>query len=106
MMIGPSGYIEEFKQADYFDLITERDRLVEYLKNFEKKEITGDRLDNEWEMKPGPDVRYQVYLDYLSELCKLMREKYNAVYIWGDHSFVEDYKKHIASKSAIRRTVK
>ena len=33
---------------------------------------------------PSPDVRYQMYLEYLSGLCLFMRNKYNEEYVWGD----------------------
>ena len=84
MMISPSGYISRFEDAEYDVLIEERSRLIEYLVQYEKNEKAGDRTSEDWMKHPGPDVRYQMYLDYLSELCQLMREKYNEDYVWGD----------------------
>lgn len=33
---------------------------------------------------PQPDVRYQMYMDYLAALLLIMRNKYNEEYVWGD----------------------
>ena len=93
MMITPQTYIEELKDADYFDLIAERDGLIASLQEFEKNEIAGDRSGFEWNMMPMPYVKYQMYLVYLSELCKLMHEEYNKDYVMGDRDLLEDYKR-------------
>ena len=53
----------------YTDLIKERDRLIEELREFEQNEMTGDRSGEEWLMDPDPETRYQCSLDYLAELC-------------------------------------
>ena len=91
-MISPSNYIEQLENADYAELITERDNLLAYIKEYEAKEIAGDRSGKEWDIDPQPDVRYQVYLEYLGELCKLMQEKYNRDYVWGDRKLKDDIK--------------
>ena len=44
----------------------------------------------EWNISHGPDVRYQVYLQYLSKLCGFMYEKYNQEYVWGDRKLSDD----------------
>lgn len=90
MMISPEAYIDRFKGAEYLDLITERDRLIRFIKEYEEKDIAGDRSGKEWDIHPQPDVRYQVYLEYLSRLCVLMSEKYNEEYVWGDRTLRED----------------
>lgn len=43
MMIGPEVYVEEFKNASYQEMMTERDRLIRYIQNFEKHEKVKDR---------------------------------------------------------------
>ena len=90
MMISPLSYIEQFENAEYLELIKERDSLLAFIKDYETKDIAGDRSGEEWRIHPQPDVRYQVYLAYLSELCSLMREKYNADYVWGDRKLKDD----------------
>ena len=57
-----------------------------------KSEIAGDRSGEEWGIHPQPDVRYQMYLEYLGKLCELMQKKYNEEYVWGDRSLQEDAK--------------
>ena len=72
MMIGPTVYIDRFKNKSYKALLRERDRLLEEIRKFEKGEIP----EKERFMKPSPDVHYQMNLLYLGELCKLISEKY------------------------------
>ena len=90
MMISPGGYIEELKDADYNTLIDERDQLIEAIVEFEQKEKAGDRSGGEWMMMPSPEVHYQMNLEYLAELCKLMHEKYNEECVWGDKNLLEE----------------
>lgn len=35
-------------------------------------------------MRPSPEVVYQCKFEYLGELCKLIADKYNQEYVWGD----------------------
>lgn len=90
MMISPGGYIEDFKDADYNTLIKERDELIAYIVEYEKKEKAGDRSGDEWMINSSPDVCYQVHLEYLAEMCKLMHQKYNEDYVWGDKSLSDE----------------
>lgn len=89
-MISPHSYIEQLKNAEYLELIQERDNLLTFIKDYEAKEIAGDRSGEEWEVIPQPDVRYQIYLEYLSELCRYMKKKYNTDYVWGDRKLKDD----------------
>ena len=93
MMIGPASYIEHFQDAEYLGLIEERDRLLRFIKEYEEKEIAGDRSGDEWNVHPQPDVRYQMYLKYLGEMCRLMQEKYNHDYGWGERKLYDDAKR-------------
>ena len=43
MMISPEAYIEHFEDAEYLDLIKERDRLMQFITQYEEKDIAGDR---------------------------------------------------------------
>ena len=90
MMISPSSYIRELKDADYLQLIGKRDELLRYINDFEKKEMAGDRSGEDWIIHPQPDVIYQEYLEYLSELCILMKDRYNSAYVWGDRTLHDD----------------
>ena len=90
MMVSPEFYIEQLKEAEYQDLIRERDDLIQAIKQFEKLEMAGDRSGPGWEIKPSPEVQYQMHLEYLGALCVLMHEKYNEEYVWGERSLQED----------------
>ena len=83
-MISPGMYIERLIDADYDTLIEERNQLIGCIVEFEKSEKAGDRTGESWMMHPSPEVQYQVHLEYLSELCKLMHDKYNEEYVFGD----------------------
>ena len=90
MMISPNHYVETLKDKTYPELIRERDRLIRFMRKFEKDEMAGDRSDPAWRICPGPDVQYQMHLDYLAALCGMMREKYNEEYVWGGRTLKED----------------
>ena len=92
MMRSPNAYISQFENSEYLDLIKARNQLIDYIQSYEKSEIAGDRSGKEWGIHPQPDVRYQMYLEYLGKLCELMQKKYNDEYLWGDRSLQEDAK--------------
>lgn len=93
MMISPTSFAEKWKDLSYLKLISERDRLIRFLKDFEKKEMAGDRSDPEWKYCPSPEVHYQMNFEYLAVLCGIMREKYNSEYVWGKRTLKDDCKK-------------
>ena len=84
MMISPQGYIEEHKNDTFEELIKEREELIDAIKHLEKLVFSDDRMSEEWMIHPGPDVLYQMSLEYLAELCNFMSEKYNREIVWGD----------------------
>ena len=90
MMISPDSYLEMLKDKSYPELIRERDRLTGFMRKFEKNEAAGDRSDPAWNICPMPDVKYQVYFDYLTALCGVMHEKYNQEYVWGGRTLKQD----------------
>ena len=90
MMISREGYIKQFENASYIELIKERNRLVSYLRNYELSEIAEHRTGKEWTKNPSPDVRYQCYFWYLSALCEVMQKRYNKEYVWGNRSLAAD----------------
>ncbi len=74
MMISPISYIEELKDNSFEQLIAERDSLIQEIKELEKIAFKKgeDRTDPAWQFHPGPDVRYQMNLEYLAELCSFI----------------------------------
>ena len=84
MMISPETYIARYRTAPYTELIKARDRLISNIREFEKNETAGDRSGPEWTYCPSPDVVYQMNLEYLAGICRLMQERYRDEYVWGD----------------------
>ena len=99
MMISPESYAEQLKDASYLDLIAERDGLIRGIRHYEKNEKAGFRDPNEWGICPQPDVRYQMYLDYLAEVCSVMRKKYNHEYVWGNPTPKQDVEEKANGKN-------
>ena len=90
MMISPEYLAEQWAKLSFSELISERDNIIRFMQDFEKKEMAGDRSDPEWRCSPSPAVRYQVYFDYLEMLCDLMHEKYNSEYVLGKRTLNQD----------------
>lgn len=90
MMISPMAYIKEYEKLPYLELMKERDQMISYLQEFEKNELIGDRSSPEWEYLPSPEVKYQMFFDYLAELCRLMSRRYNEEYVDGCRTLQQD----------------
>ena len=73
MMISPQSYVDDLKEKIYEELIKEKDKLIKEIERFENNKIA----DSEIYMDPSPEVVYQCNLLYLSELCKLVHDKFN-----------------------------
>lgn len=79
MMISPESFIEfECKGKSYKELLKIRDELLESVYDFEKGRISSE----EKMIMPSPEVVYQMNLEYLGELCKLISETYNQEVVW------------------------
>lgn len=84
MMISPETYVS-FHEKDSFDqLIKERKRIIKEIATLEKIVFKDNKSDDAWLIDPGPDVQYQLTLEYLAELCKFMSLKYNREIVWGE----------------------
>ena len=90
MMISPDVFVKQFEDVPFLDLIRERDRLITEIRRFEVREMAGDRSDPAWGVCPMPDVRYQMNLEYLAGLCRLMQERYNREYVRGERTLKQD----------------
>jgi hypothetical protein len=82
MMISPETYIMDHENDSFEELIKERDYLAKEIKKLEKIVYSDEKKDSSWLVKPGPDVRYQMYLEYLAKLCKFISTKYNEEIVW------------------------
>ena len=89
-MISPQTFRTGLQKDTYKDLIKKRDELMRSIKRFEKAEASGERMGAERDIVPAPEVRYQVNLEYLSEVCSLMSEKHNEDYVWGERRLSDD----------------
>ena len=84
MMISPLSYIAEYENDTFEQLLQERDCLIAEIHELEKIVYSEARSDEAWSICPQPDVRYQMNLDYLSELCAFISKKYNREIVWKD----------------------
>lgn len=72
MMISPQVYVDELKNEPFEKLVKERERLYKELKKIEKDAFDLERKSDAWNICPGPDVQYQMHLEYLAELCNFI----------------------------------
>ena len=79
-MISPTYFVEQYKDYKYEDLLPIRDELIEDIKAFEQ----GGESEESIIISPSPSVIYQSNLEYLSELLKLIAEKYREGIVWKD----------------------
>ena len=69
MMISPKMYVKELENKSYEDLLKVRDELINEIKDFENNKAESS-------FKPSPKTIYKVHLQYLSELCLLISNKF------------------------------
>lgn len=84
-MISPDTYAKRLDGASLQELIDERNGLIEFIRSFEENciDFEAQKLlqdGDEWMICPGPDVRYQMYLEYLGKVCAVIRERFNREY--------------------------
>ena len=84
MMISPETYVLLHENESFDQLIKERESLIQEIADLEKIVFDDNKLSDAWQIKPGPDVQYQLTLEYLAELCKFMSQKYNREVVWGE----------------------
>ena len=84
MMISPESFAEEHKNDTFEQLIKEREALIDEIRDLEDILLGGKPLAEENMTMPGPDVIYQMDLEYLAALCTFMSEKYNKEFVMGD----------------------
>lgn len=84
MMMSPEMYAEEHRDDSLEELIETRNDLVDELRTLEKIVFDKEQKDKAWEICPGPDVQYQMTLEYLAKLCMLLYEKFNEEVVYAD----------------------
>lgn len=72
MMMSPNMYIKELENKSYKELLKVRDELINEIKDFENNKVESS-------FKPSPETMYKVHLQYLSELCLLISNKFKSL---------------------------
>ena len=80
---------EDLEKLTYEELLAEKNYIIRYITEFERD---FDMKNLVWDCKPGPDVHYQVFLDYLGILGPMLSKKYNREYVFGDKNYYEEMK--------------
>ena len=76
-MVSPGYYIQEAtKDKSYAELIEMRSEYIRAFEDFERKYLFNTEIVEKPMIHPSPEVIYQVNMDYLIELLKVMQEKY------------------------------
>ena len=83
MMISPEYYVEEHKNDTFDQLLQAKNELIEEIQRLETIVFDDQRTSDEWLIHPSPAVRYQMELEYLSEICKFIINKYNKEIVWN-----------------------
>lgn len=89
MMMSPEGFLAEYENATYFDLLKLKNELVQRISEFEN-DYNQEKL--EWGRHPKPDVHYQWNLEVLSKLTLMLQEAFNSEYEMGEKTISEYYK--------------
>ena len=90
MLTGMGDYMDKLKRMSYLELMKERERLLNLMHRYETDEISGAGRDPGRKSCPPADLRYQVFFDYLSVLCGVMRERYAREYARGRRTLKQD----------------
>lgn len=90
MMISPDYYIMMHKNDSFEELIKERKSLQRKIASLEKIIFVKENVLEEPMVMPGPDVQYQMGLQYLSKLCEFICDKYNKEVVHGEDEDLEN----------------
>lgn len=71
MMLDPKDYRKELENASLKKILKERDRIIEFMHDFENNKLPKKY----YERDPSPEVVYLTNLDYLKEICDLIKIK-------------------------------
>ena len=81
MMLSAERLAASLEELSYPELIRERNIMIGCLKDFEKKVMSGDRSDPDWNHPPTPEDLCLIYHEYLEALFRIMREKFIIEYV-------------------------
>ena len=69
MMIDPKSYRFQFENASLEELLSERDRIIEFMHDYENHNLP----DEDYSIDPTPEVVYFSNIGYLTEVCDLIK---------------------------------
>ena len=69
MMIDPKSYRTQFENASFDELLSERDRIIEFMRDYENHNLP----DEDYSSDPDPEVVYFSNMEYLREICDLIK---------------------------------
>lgn len=84
MMLMPKYDLEELKKKPYDSFIKERKSLERKISHLEKIIFDEPHEGSAWDICPSPDVKYQAYLEQLTELSKYMCNRFNREFVNKD----------------------
>lgn len=70
-MLHPRDYKKEFEAASLKNVLRERDRIVGFMHDFENENLPKKY----YERDPSPEIVYLTNIDYLKEICDLIKIK-------------------------------
>lgn len=70
-MLDPKDYRKELDNASLKKILKERDRIIEFMHDFENNKLPKKY----YERDPSPEVVYLTNLEYLKEICDLIKIK-------------------------------
>ena len=71
MILDSKSYRKEFEYSSLEKVLQERDRIIKFMKDFENDELP----EKYYEREPSPETVYLLNIDYLKEICDLIKIK-------------------------------
>lgn len=71
MILDPKTYRKEFENASLKMTLQERDRIINFMHDFENKKLPKKYYEHD----PSPEVIYFANIEYLKEICDLIKIK-------------------------------
>lgn len=68
-MVNPKSYRSKYENAGLDELLSERDRLIKFMRKYENHKLP----DAFYLVDPNPEVIYFSNMDYLTEICDLIK---------------------------------
>lgn len=69
MMIDSKGFRTRFENASLDELLSERDRIIDFMRKYENHELP----DKYFSIDPNPEVMYFSNIEYLAEIFDLIK---------------------------------